>query len=220
MSDLGNKKIFSKNLKFYMDLYNKSRIEIAKTLGVSYTTFASWENGTNYPRIDKIEMLANYFKISKADLIENKYKKLSGESDTINFHSRVGVKIPILGEVVAGVPISAIENILGYEEITPEMAATGDFFCLKVKGASMEPKLFEGDLLVVRQQTDVDSNEIAVVLVNGDEATVKQIKKATSGITLIGYNVAVYPPRFYSNQEIQDLPVTIIGKVVELRRPF
>ncbi|KXB92417.1 LexA family protein [Megasphaera hutchinsoni] len=220
MSDLGNKKIFSKNLKFYMDLYNKSRIEIAKTLGVSYTTFASWENGTNYPRIDKIEMLANYFKISKADLIENKYKKLSGESDTINFHSRVGVKIPILGEVVAGVPISAIENILGYEEITPEMAATGDFFCLKIKGASMEPKLFEGDLLVVRQQTDVDSNEIAVVLVNGDEATVKQIKKATSGITLIGYNVAVYPPRFYSNQEIQDLPVTIIGKVVELRRPF
>lgn len=220
MSDLGNKKIFSKNLKFYMDLYNKSRIEIAKTLGVSYTTFASWENGTNYPRIDKIEMLANYFKISKADLIENKYKKLSGESDTINFHSRVGVKIPILGEVVAGVPISAIENMLGYEEITPEMAATGDFFCLKVKGASMEPKLFEGDLLVVRQQTDVDSNEIAVVLVNGDEATVKQIKKATSGITLIGYNVAVYPPRFYSNQEIQDLPVTIIGKVVELRRPF
>lgn len=141
-------------------------------------------------------------------------------TDTINFHSRVGVKIPILGEVVAGVPISAIENILGYEEITPEMAATGDFFCLKVKGASMEPKLFEGDLLVVRQQTDVDSNEIAVVLVNGDEATVKQIKKATSGITLIGYNVAVYPPRFYSNQEIQDLPVTIIGKVVELRRPF
>lgn len=220
MSDLGNKKIFSKNLKFYMDLYNKSRIEIAKTLGVSYTTFASWENGTNYPRIDKIEMLANYFKISKADLIENKYKKLSGESDTINFHSRVGVKIPILGEVVAGVPISAIENILGYEEITPEMAATGEFFCLKVKGASMEPKLFEGDLLVVRQQTNVDSNEIAVVLVNGDEATVKQIKKATSGITLIGYNVAVYPPRFYSNQEIQDLPVTIIGKVVELRRPF
>ncbi|WP_288844170.1 LexA family transcriptional regulator [uncultured Megasphaera sp.] len=217
MSDLGNKKIFSKNLKFYMDLYNKSRIEIAKTLGVSYTTFASWENGTNYPRIDKIEMLANYFKISKADLIENKYKPHSTASAN---PPRVGVKIPILGEVVAGTPISAIENILGYEEITPEMAATGDFFCLKVKGASMEPKLFEGDLLVVRQQTDVDSNEIAVVLVNGDEATVKQIKKATSGITLIGYNVAVYPPRFYSNQEIQDLPVTIIGKVVELRRPF
>ncbi|WP_251455002.1 helix-turn-helix domain-containing protein [Veillonella intestinalis] len=78
MSDLGNKEIFSKNLKFYMNLYNKTRNEISKALGVSYTTFASWENGTNYPRIDKIEMLANYFKVSKADLIENKYKKQSG----------------------------------------------------------------------------------------------------------------------------------------------
>lgn len=75
MSDLGNKEIFSKNLKFYMNLYNKTRNEVSKALGVSYTTFASWENGTNYPRIDKIEMLANYFKVSKADLIENKYKE-------------------------------------------------------------------------------------------------------------------------------------------------
>lgn len=78
MSDLGNKEIFSKNLKFYMNLYNKTRTEVSKALGVSYTTFASWENGTNYPRIDKIEMLANYFKVSKADLIENKYKEPPG----------------------------------------------------------------------------------------------------------------------------------------------
>lgn len=81
MSDLGNKAIFSKNLKFYMNLYNKTRNDVAKALGVSYTTFASWENGTNYPRIDKIEMLANYFKVSKADLIENKYKGQEGYYD-------------------------------------------------------------------------------------------------------------------------------------------
>ncbi|MDD7291502.1 helix-turn-helix transcriptional regulator [Veillonella caviae] len=73
MSDLGNKEIFAKNLKYYMDLYNKSRAEIAKAIGVSYTTFTSWVTGANYPRIDKIEMLANYFKVNKADLIENKY---------------------------------------------------------------------------------------------------------------------------------------------------
>lgn len=74
MSDLGNKEIFSKNLKFYMNLYNKTRTDVAKALGVSYTTFTSWENGTNYPRIDSIERLADYFHVSKADLIENKYK--------------------------------------------------------------------------------------------------------------------------------------------------
>lgn len=73
MSDLGNREIFSKNLKYYMDLYNKTRMEVAKDNGISYTTLTSWLKGDNYPRIDKIEMLANYFRVNKADLIENKY---------------------------------------------------------------------------------------------------------------------------------------------------
>lgn len=73
MSDPENRKIFSRNLKYYMNLYNKTRTDVSVALGISYTTFASWENGTNYPRINKIEMLANYFKVSKADLIEDKY---------------------------------------------------------------------------------------------------------------------------------------------------
>lgn len=73
MSDLGNREIFSKNLQYYMDLYNKTRMEVAKDNGISYTTLTSWLKGDNYPRIDKIEMLANYFRVNKADLIENKY---------------------------------------------------------------------------------------------------------------------------------------------------
>ena len=75
MSDLGNREIFSKNLQYYMNLYNKTRIQVAKDIGVSYTTFTSWIKGTNYPRIDKIELLANYFRVNKADLIENKYSE-------------------------------------------------------------------------------------------------------------------------------------------------
>lgn len=70
MSDLGNKEIFSRNLKYYMSLFNKTRNDICKDLGFSYTTFTSWYNGDFYPRIDKIEMLANYFNIEKSDLIE------------------------------------------------------------------------------------------------------------------------------------------------------
>nr|WP_255494010.1 S24 family peptidase [Veillonella sp. R32] len=126
----------------------------------------------------------------------------------------------MLGYIMAGTPISAIEDVLGYEEISLELASTGSFFCLKVKESSMEPRLFEDDIIIVKQQPDVESGEIAVVLVNGDEATIKQIKKADNGITLIGYNVAVYPPTFYSNEDIINLPVTIIGKVIELRRYF
>lgn len=212
MSDLGNKEVFAKNLKYYMNLYKKSRNDIVDALGFSYTTFTSWETGVNYPRIDKIEMLANYFNISKADLIEDKYKDSSTPP-------RVkGVRIPILGKVVAGIPLEAIEDIEGYEEITPAMARKGEYFALRVRGKSMEPFIIEGDIVIVRKQAEVETGEIAIVLVNGDEATVKEIKIHEDGLMLIGKNVAVYSPHFYNQKQIEELPVQIIGKVVEVRR--
>ncbi|WP_239447717.1 LexA family transcriptional regulator [Veillonella magna] len=216
MSDLGNKEIFAKNLQHYMDLYKVSRKDLAINIDSPYSTVSDWLNAKKYPRIDKIEKLAHLFRIEKSDLIERKYKD-SQINSTFTNH---GVRIPVLGHVVAGVPISAVQEVLDYEEITPELAATGDFFCLKVKGDSMEPRFYEGDILVVKQQTDVDSGDVAVVLVDGEDATVKQVKKSPLGITLIGYNVAVYPPTFYSNDDIEKLPVSIIGKVIELRRPI
>ena len=76
MSDLGNKEIMAKNIKYYMELHGKSRNEICEALGVKYTTFSDWVRGNAYPRIDKIEMLANYFGIEKSDLVEDKNKKL------------------------------------------------------------------------------------------------------------------------------------------------
>lgn len=71
-----------------------------------------------------------------------------------------------------------MEEILDYEEITPDLAATGEFFALKIRGHSMEPRMMEGDVVIVRRQDDVDSGDVAIVLVNGDEATVKRVKKA------------------------------------------
>ena len=83
----------------------------------------------------------------------------------------------------------------------------------------MEPRIKEGDVVIIRKQEDVDTGDVAVVLVNGDSATVKRIKKETSGITLIPNNPA-YDPKYYSNEDIQRLPVKIIGKVLELRGKF
>lgn len=88
------------------------------------------------------------------------------------------------------------------------------------KGASMEPTLRDGDIVIVKKQPTVDSGDIAIVLVNGNDATVKEIKESPAGITLIGHNAAIYTPQFYSNKEIQNLPIQIIGKVVEMRRKF
>ena len=212
MSDLGNKKVFSKNLRKYMDLYQKSRSDICKDLGFAYTTFTSWETGVNYPRIDKIEMMADYFHIEKSDLIEDKTDKPSSPAK--------GIRIPVLGKVVAGIPVEAITDIEGWEEIPPKMAAGGEYFALRIKGSSMEPKLLEGDIVIVRKQNDVDNGDTAIVLVNGDEATVKQIKKTDTGIMLVGLNVEVYQPHFYTNKEIEQLPVQIIGKVIESRHTW
>lgn len=213
MSDLGNREIMAQNIKYYMDKNNKTRNEICHDLGFAYSTFSDWVNGKKYPRIDKIEMMAKYFNISKTDLVE-RHQKGAG------LQSARGVRIPVLGRVVAGIPLEAITDIIDYEEIPAQMAKSGTYFALQVKGQSMEPTLHEGDVVIVRQQPEVENGEIAIVLVNGDEATVKEVKEGPDGLTLIGHNVGVYSPHFYTREQIQNLPVRIIGKVVELRRKF
>lgn len=190
---------------------NKTLEEVGSVVGVSKATIQRYEKGaiTNIPS-DKIEKIAKALSTTPAFLMgwEDKSNRLKG------------VRIPVLGRIVAGIPLEAIEEIEDYEEIPRKMAASGEFFALRIKGHSMEPKLTEGDIVIVRKQEDVDSGDTAIVLVNGDEATVKQIKKTKAGIMLIGFNVEVYQPHFYSNEQIEALPVRIIGKVVESRHKW
>ena len=111
-----------------------------------------------------------------------------------------GVRIPVLGRVVAGIPIEAVQEYDDWEEIPEEMARRGEYFALRVTGDSMKPVICNGDVIIVRIQPDVDTEQIAVVGVNGNEATVKNIIKDPHrhGITLYGYNADVYRPTFYS----------------------
>lgn len=211
MSNLGNKKIMAKNIQYYMDKYEKSRQDMCDALGVKYTTFTDWVKGNSYPRIDKIELMANYFGISKADLVE---EHISGDPS-----KKHGVIINVLGRVAAGIPIEAVEEIIDTEEISAEMARTGEFFGLKIHGDSMEPRMCDGDVVIVRKQDDAESGEIVIATVNGSDATCKRLRKYRDGIELISNNPA-YSPMFYSNEEIEEKPVRIIGKVVELRGKF
>ena len=130
-----------------------------------------------------------------------------------------GTPINVFGRVAAGIPIEAIEDIIDTEEITEELAATGDFFGLQIKGDSMEPRITEGDVVIVRQQEDAETGETVIVLINGQDATCKRLKKYTEGIMLISNNPK-YEPMIFSNKEIIEKPVKIIGKVVELRGKF
>ncbi|RRC92753.1 XRE family transcriptional regulator [Erysipelotrichaceae bacterium OH741_COT-311] len=128
--------------------------------------------------------------------------------------------IPVLGLVQAGVPITAVENIIDYEELDPkEYKRPEEYFGLKINGDSMEPKLFKDDTVIVHQQSSVENNDIAIVLVNGEDATCKKVTFNDQGIILVSLNPK-YEPMFYSLEQIETLPVTIIGKVVELRRKF
>lgn len=188
-----------------------SQQKLADKVGVSRSTISMWEINSSQPDNEMLIRLALLFEVSTDYLL--------GRTDERTPSKSKGIKIPVLGTVVAGIPIDAVEEILDYEEITPELAATGEFFALRVKGSSMEPRIMEGDVVIVRKQETADTGDIAIVLVNGDEATVKKIRITPEGITLIALN-PTYSPLFYTSAEVDSLPVRIIGKVVELRGKF
>ena len=196
-----------------------SQQDVASLIGVGRTTYLKYENGDNRPT-RKLNELARLFNVSTDYLLGLTDTPTESLTQPLSqsLSKERGVRIPVLGRVVAGIPIEAIEEVIDWEEIPQKMAATGKFFALRVCGHSMEPTILEGDVVIVRQQEDVDSGDIAIVLVNGDEATVKRVKKQKDGITLIATNTSVYEPHFYSNQEIHDLPMRVVGKVEELRR--
>lgn len=189
-----------------------SQKEFGQKIGVAESTVSLYESNKRFPDADTLKKISALFEVSLDYLLGNAPAKAAQPKSAGR-----GVRIPVLGRVVAGIPIEAVEEILDYEEITPELAATGEFFALKIRGHSMEPRMMEGDVVIVRRQDDVDSGDVAIVLVNGDEATVKRVKKQEEGITLIANNISVYEPHYYSNKEIEKLPVRILGKVVELR---
>lgn len=199
------KKLLEKN--------NTKASEIAKATGIPPSTFSDWKVGRSRPKLDKIKKIADYFGVS--------YLWLSGDTEDVQSketHDKA-IKIPILGTVMAGIPISAIEEIIGWEEISPKLASQGEYFALKIKGDSMSPTMDENDIVIVKKQNDISSGDIAIVCINGDEATCKKLIKHKDGISLVSLN-SKYEPMYYDKKAIIGKPIHIIGKVVELRRRF
>lgn len=188
---------------------NMTLEEVGNAVGVGKSTVRKWETGeiANMRR-DKISKLAEALHTTPAYLM--------GWDESL---SVAAVRIPVLGKVAAGIPITAVENIIDYEEIPSSMAETGEYVALQIKGSSMEPRMFEGDIVIVKVQPTVDSGEVAVVIINGNEATVKKVQLRPDGIVLQPFNSA-YDPMFYTNEDIESIPVRIFGKVVECRQKY
>lgn len=200
------KDIFSQNLKFYMNRANKTQADLSIDLGITASTVSDWANAKKYPRVDKMQLIANYLGVLISDLRENHAITDNPQFTAVDHIFR----IPIIGSVRCGYGGAAIEEFIGYDYANVNYPEKHVFF--KVKGDSMFPQIEEGSLALVRVQPDVESGELAVVIVNGDEGTLKKVIKQGSTIILQSFN-STCPPRVYSGEEINQL--RIYGKVVQ-----
>jgi repressor LexA len=205
--------MFGDILKRIREEHNLSQKALSEKINVSQQTVGSWETNRTSPSPEMIKSIAEYFEISTDVLIGNIVKSKKP------LVKREVLRIPVYGRVAAGVPIQAVEDIIDYEEAWKDEFSDGEYIALQIKGNSMEPKFSTGDVVLVRLQPDVDSGQIAVVIINGDEATVKRLIKHSNGIALVSTNPE-YEPMYFSNKQIEDLPVTVLGRVVELRAKF
>lgn len=203
---------FGDNLRKAMEKAEINATELSEKTGISKSTISRYLSG------GYIAKQKNLLKLSLALHVEPKFL-FSDAVEELDANLKV-YSIPIVGKVVAGTPIDAIENITDYIRVTNPAAADGSYYALHVTGASMEPEMREGDLAIVHKQDYFDSGDICIVLVNGNEATVKKVIKSDQGITLIGFNATVYPPHFYNVRQVEELPVRVIGKVKEVRRSY
>lgn len=210
---------FGQRLKDLRLSENLTMEQLGAKLGLSKSAVNMYERGEREPGFENLETIADFFNVDIDYLL--------GKSDIKNRHpftetvNSLGgsVFVPVLGSVPAGVPLSAVQDIIDYEEISKEMARAGEHFGLRIKGDSMEPKFSSGDVVIVRKQEQVENGQIAVVMINGDDATVKKFYKTDDGILLVGTNPG-FVPLHYTPEQVEQLPVRVIGRVVELRAKF
>lgn len=196
---------------------NLTLAEVAKIVGVTEATVQRWESGNiKNLRQERISALADALQTTPAFLMgwDDASSAQTYDGETIP-HS---VRIPVLGRIPAGVPLEAIEEVIDWEEISPDMVRGGkQYFALQIKGDSMEPEYLDGDVIIVLKQEDAETGEDVVVMVNGYDATFKRISKVEDGIILRPINPK-YNPLPFSAADIQNFPVKVLGVCVELRR--
>lgn len=186
--------------------------QLSEKLHVGKTTVSNYETGYSESDLEMLNKIAKLFDVSVDYLL--------GITLQNNESNNVKYKVPVFYAVACGNPFIADEDIIDREEINPKLKSQGEHFGVKLRGDSMLPDFKDGDVVIVRKQSDVDSGDIAIVRVNGDEATMKIVEKSPEGITLIATNPSVFLPKFYTNNQIETTPVSIIGKVIEQRRKF
>lgn len=220
-----SKEDLGKYLKQLREVKNLSLREVDKLTNISYTHLNMIENGKrnvtpallrNLSQLYNVDYLDLYEKAGYIDLIEDE-KKSKIKTDILG---NPVTSIPLVGSVKAGYNYLAQENWIGTVDVESSLVGSGDdYFALKVKGDSMAPTFLEDDIVIIKKQNDCENNEYAVVIINGDEGTLKKIKKTDSGIILQPLNPA-YGPVMYTKKEMETIPIIIVGVVKQLKREF
>ena len=192
--------------------------DVGNAVGVGKSTVRKWESGiiANMRR-DKIALLAKALHVSPSYLMGWNDNN-SNDPSPVDSTFQGSIRIPILGTIPAGIPLEAIEDIVDWEEIPASMSRGGkEYFGLKVTGDSMSPRYEDGDVLILRKQDSCESGQDCAVMVGSSDATFKRVRFGPSGVTLHPLNPN-YETYHYTKQEVVDLPVRILGVVVEMRR--
>ena len=199
-------KLIGRNISNLLLKRGKSQKDLCDNLGFSPASVSSWVNGTRIPKEGNIVLMAAYLDCSVDDIA----------LDPKEAHRKRSFSIPVYARVGAGPPLEASEEIIDREEISERMASMGSFYGLRISGDSMEPRIVRGDVVIVRKQDTADDGDIVIAIVNQNDAVCKRLKKYKGGIALVSNN-PMYEPMYFTITDTQDIPVRIIGKVVELR---
>lgn len=207
-------------LKELRQYKNITQGKLAEKLGLSRSTIAMYEIGGSEPDLETLKNIASFFNVS-VDYLMGREQKVDNNVAGVQLE-RQTVKIPVYGTIPAGVPIEMIEDsyIEDYEDISTDLLRGGNtYFALRVRGDSMLPKFESGDILILKQTEDCESGAYCAVSINHTECTFKKVIKKMNGITLMPLNPD-FEPLFFTNKEVAELPVTILGVVKEVRRSY
>ena len=197
-----------------------------KGIKVNYieTRLNLWHGYFSHAAKGKVTIPDNILSIV-SEWLDTTVAYLTNETDNPNKKdSEPEVKIKVFGDVAGGKPMEMIDNfdpddVRSWEEIDRKLVQKGNtYFFLRIKGDSMEPRIPDGSTVLVRQQEDIESGQIAVVAI-GDSATCKKVVKSENGVFLMPFNPN-HPPQFYSNEQIENCPVRILGRVVKAINNF
>ena len=211
---------FASNLKHLRIQAGMTQEDLAKKLDKDYSTIGKWELGQRSPIMTDVIRVADLFNISLEKLIGQSI--IYDNAELVELDSNT-VQIPVLGTIKAGIAIEAQQDILEYIDIPKSWLNGGKtFYGLRISGDSMYPKYAENDIVIFEQNSDITlaNNKDCAVMVNGFDATFKYVNISENGITLIPLNINnsdKYQPTFYNTEQINSLPVRIIGIAREKR---